>query len=252
MTLCASLPLPRPLQADDHAIAWWAVMEHCRDWACFDGPVRAAVAAARGELDAALLRRIARKLHVNRGIRSGDGNAWALAERLNWCAAERWDGLDLPGRVEECIAAARWAEENGHTRGALVSAATKLMWFLRPEGWTMFDRVAAEAMGFWEGRVPDRARSYYRALHERGFAEFTGEANRILRRNGLGALHGERVVDRFLVLSAVEPRWISRVTGRTGDFLAAQPDETAQRYRRVADEIATRCLTPLRRLRDGA
>lgn len=189
---------------DVNAYIFWATVDYHRLWLTVDQIEMWRLGEAKHKLTAQSIRRIGAAYYVNRGIRLSDGDKGAqlLAERLNGAA---WPD-DLVDRCRRCIEIAEWAattnvDGNTITKGRQVSAVTKLMWFLHPTGWTLFDRLVANAL-----RVPaylarpDRARRYYESLAARGFTKCAERANACVATASFPGFRAERVLDRYLMI----------------------------------------------------
>lgn len=187
-------------------LVYWAVIEHYRSWLIDDGVLLKRLSQSGGKLDAVGVRRIAKIYKVNRGIPKGDSGsdrvaAW-IADRLNNEAAA-WPG-NLNDRARRCAEISAEAKNGGHVEKEIVSLVTKLMWFLRPKGWTVFDRLASQGIGIKETRAPDRMEAFYRKLSESGFDKQADLINNMLKYTPFQHLFGERVIDKFLVLCGSE------------------------------------------------
>jgi hypothetical protein len=174
-----------------------AVLEHFRTLLGLDGAARQRI-AVHG-LDGTLVRRIAREYRVSRGIVAGQEHGLAQL-LLDLCP--HWPAT-LEERCGFCINLGEGAAEGRLTHGRQVSAMTKLMWFLNPEGWTRFDRLAADAMGIAQVPSDERARRYYAALSNRGFLDTAQVINGMLEDQGAPGLFGERIFDKYLMLAAL-------------------------------------------------
>ncbi len=179
------------------------------------------------ELKAPVLRRIAKRYHVNRGIRRLENDqddliGKKLAEIL--CSdAKKHKGLSICKRWEATRELAKKCQDemenqlrdneqtpNGEV-APIVSAVTKLTWFLAPDGWTMFDRFAREALGVRETGAENQAEAFYRQLCERRFCKHVADVKKVLVDRHFNGLFGERVIDKYLMLAGQMP------AGRVGD-----------------------------------
>jgi len=191
---------------------YWAVIGYARWWLAHDAGLLQMVKAGDNRLDEDSLTAIARTYGVARGLpgkkEEQENDRKLLLETLNK-ANDGWpEGLLARAKYCGQIAAKLKNEEitgrrdkDGVLKGtAPVSAVTKLMWFLQPKGWTVFDQWAADGMG-----VPrhlgaqTRMRRFYQALHEAGFDETRDELQGLADRSDWPSLHAARILD-FLVM----------------------------------------------------
>lgn len=214
---------PTSTHAQPDTLLYWAVIEHYRYWLAFDGIERHRLERQGNRLDAQAVRRIGIEYMVNRGVyqkadaqpaREARGKlagrpakdaredgAPRLAFLINEEAEAGWDNWDLRQRAARCAAIANEAADNGATRGRLASAVSKLMWFIRPRGWTLYDDLSANATVATIPNTVEEMLAFYGALQERGFAECAAEINRRFASSALRELYGERVIDKFFLLN---------------------------------------------------
>jgi len=216
--------------------AWWAVIEHHRTWIAADGCYRLEIES--NGLTPELARHIAREYRVARtigAVAAGDSGIGALVEAIN---ASEWPDK-LEDRAKLCIEIAETHREKSKELGqgqkwhAPVSAVTKLMWFLRPGGWTMFDRFAR--MGLIGNR--NDPLKFYRKLETINFAGLSDQLYVECRRKGFPDLHGERIVDKCLMYHGAGENsdFVRTSTMINRHYLSLLPREAAERLRRLAD-----------------
>lgn len=195
--------------SDENAHIFWATIGYHRWWLTIDQIELSRLRQLEGRLTAQAIRRIGAVYYINRGIRqsAGDRGADKLAEKLNGAACPR--GLLDQGNT--CLEIAEWAanepigdgNENTITKGWQVSAITKLMWFLYPEGWTLFDRFAANGLGI-PVNIPsrDRAIRFYRVLAEKRFEHLVQATQATVAEflKPFPNFYIERVLDRYLMI----------------------------------------------------
>lgn len=224
----------------------WAVVEHYRTWLSFDGIQIQRIAANGNVLDRAAVRRIASEYSVNRGILSTkdengekvagrDDSADWIASRLNEEAAA-WPP-QLNERAARCAEVANCASK-GRTRGKQASAMTKLMWPLKPNGWTVFDELAANGLGIPKKKAIVRMPLFFKALSDRNFNDDAGAINEVLNANGFGPLFGERVIDKFLMLCGADDDWTNEIIATCEAFLSLLPEETRDNLNTAARQIS--------------
>ena len=177
-------------------LAYYATLQHAQWMLTTDGHYLRAI--QRGSVDAAV--RMFRDYNVARTIWGNGGLArlarsvmessepWpkSLAERAQWCRR----------RAEEDDRAL--SQNRGRKQGAPYSAVTKLCWFLRPHGWTMYDRFARLGLS-----GPADIEAFYHELEQHDFSIKAAELNDIAAQFGLGNLFGERIIDKFLMLRGI-------------------------------------------------
>lgn len=147
-------------------------------------------------LDSASVKRIANVYDFYPRIINFSGVAEMVNER-----AKYFDGT-LMDRAEMCINIASNAHKKRYTQnGRQVSGFSKLFWFMRPNGWTIFDNRAATGLGVPRGDTVKRARRFYETLARRDFARTAHSINLTFREYDFDTLYGERVLDKFLMLA---------------------------------------------------
>jgi len=231
--------------------AYWAVIEHHRWWLATDGAHFLEVEAS-GKLDLLMARRIAREYSVARNIGNvaddGGKAANGLDQLLKAINGSRWPAT-LVERAEICIELAEDHRERCKRLGAAkrfhapVSGVTKLMWFLRPTGWTMYDRFAR--IGLIDRK--DDPRLFYKTLSDDGFAERAQAISSEGRKAGL-PLHGERIIDMLLLFRGSQtdpdpngtPFETAKVMNRR--HLELLPPERSAALRKLAETVADRLL----------
>lgn len=169
-----------------------AFIRYVRTWLHFDGAMLKAVSRSNG-LTEQLVQQIAIEYSVMRGIRSRDG-ARKLARLLNRRIV-KWPSEDLLGRANFCAELAN--EVQYYTYGNQVSAISKLIWFLKPNGWTPFDRSASAGLVKMTGNG-SRFSSFYSTLYQHGFVSVSWEMQKYIPGSfaGISAL---RVLDVYLM-----------------------------------------------------
>lgn len=186
-----------PPQTDE---LYWALVDHARGWISSDA-FRVKLVQLNGDrLNEKLVRRIARDYAVGRGIvasENGDDAAGKGIARLANNALEQW-GPTLCERAEACSRLASKFQDKGYTHKYEASLATKLMWFLAPKGWTVFDRYAADALGTRNCSVDIRMPLFYETLELNGFSDFSKKIQKRIKVSEYQHLHGTRVIDALL------------------------------------------------------
>ncbi|MGR4844596.1 hypothetical protein ACIPSK_18550 [Rhizobium sp. LARHSG275] len=206
-----------------------------------------------GAIDAQLVRSIAKDYGIARGIRKEkndpDGEisarrATRIAEAVNRRNRDFSACESMTDRFNLCLDIVTELKGNHDdndrlTHYDLVSGVTKLSWFVAPDGWTMFDRLAAEALGIKSGTAREKAVKFYERLANAEFAALTQEMNAALEHNGLAArhFHAERIVDQYLWLSASNPVGRSLIINKISAFLDAIGSEQSRRLLKMGKMI---------------
>ncbi|NEJ02802.1 hypothetical protein [Rhizobium ruizarguesonis] len=206
-----------------------------------------------GAIDAQLVRLIARDYGIARGIRKEkndpDGEitterATRIAEAINRRHHDFSICEVMTDRLKLCLDIV--TELNGShdeserlTHNDFVSGVTKLSWFIAPHRWTMFDRLAAEALGIKAGTARKKAAKFYERLTKAEFVGLAKEMNAALEHNGLAAehFHAERIVDQYLWLSASNLVGRSLIIDKVSAFLDAIGSEQSRRLLKMGKMI---------------
>lgn len=170
-----------------------AVIEHLYQWWARDGLLYLRLRLPDGQIDPAVLRRVARAYGVSRGILEGQE---ANVGKLILSNLDHWP----EGLVARAQVVRRTAEEaeGNLTRGLLLSAFSKLVWFVKPQGWTLYDSYARAGLN--APRHGDNFDSYYIRLQDIGFQTAMDLSRAVIARSAFPYLHPERVHDAYLML----------------------------------------------------
>jgi hypothetical protein len=181
-----------------------ALAEGLRWWLNFDGPQRHLCLTQAGKLTRADVRRIALNYNFARNLPSEDQRIDDVAYEINRFSGKTWSTLDARAiEIEKTILKIKAI---GATNVHIVSGATKLTWFVSPTNWTPFDRLAAAAVGARNVNLLARMRAYYRTLDERGYLRAASAICRHLDAEDLGAVGGERVLDKLLMMNSPDDK----------------------------------------------
>ena len=183
---------------------YWATLAYARWWLAVDGPFLGAVYTNKGFTEP-LLRRIAVRYNVNRGLlqpkgqtAGGDASATGMIGLLS-AAANGWPD-DLEDRAARCVHIAETALDKKWTKTLQVSGVSKFMWFLKPDGWTLFDRFAVAGMKVpvnWSRR--DQFEAFYEALADASFNDVAARIERTVLSSSIPNLHSSRILDSLLM-----------------------------------------------------
>ncbi|CAN1575845.1 hypothetical protein MCELHM10_03841 [Paracoccaceae bacterium] len=181
------------LQLPDQTDAvYWAVVGYSRWWLSTDAPFLKRIVRNGGRLDVATASKIMTNYNVARGFENKGSAAFSQAIQ---CANDRASGwpLGLQERYTFCRSLAEEWQAIKATRHHQISAATKVMWFLRPQGWTMFDSYAAKGMGV------SSAEKFYAALGTNGFSAAVDQLGAVIAQSEWPSLPANKVIDFYLM-----------------------------------------------------
>lgn len=242
---------------------YYATLHHLRGWLWFD-QVELKMVAEAGGLTATSVRRIAVEYSVIRGMGSDlgedakandkrdavDGNAETLAKLLN-DSLKKWKRADMSGRHLMCQELGRDKESGGVLRTNQVSAVTKLMWFLAPDDWTMFDTIVSRGMRKTlkdarpkEPRAGRRSDSqkYYDRLQLLGFGHAVREMRGILSKSVMPQLRAERIIDSYFLLMGFKAPEVQK--RRLEHFLQGLPSDFQSAIDHLARQIDSQVRFP--------
>lgn len=176
-----------------HVLLRSAVIEHLFQWWARDGLLHRRLRLPDGRISSVILRQIARAYGVSRGILEGQEEAVGelVLSRLN-----DWPN-DLVGRAKLVRSIAEEAKDR-FTRGLCLSAFSKLVWFVRPEGWTLYDSYARAGLN--APRHGDDFDSFYHRLECIGFQSAMDDSREEIQASRFAYLHPERIHDVYLML----------------------------------------------------
>lgn len=177
---------------DSSARIFWSVISYAPDWLAIDAPFLRQFVKIDGTLSIDTAKAIMKNYYVIRGFRREKiTQAVDILER-KFVSSE----TKLITRSETCSRIAAMWFEQGCSTGTLISAATKLTWFLKPHGWTMFDKFAERGVGAGV-RDPD---VFYTTLCDRGFNKVAESLSAIISQSEWPSIPATKVIDRNLVL----------------------------------------------------
>jgi hypothetical protein len=121
-----------------------------------------------------------------------------MCELLN-AASKTWPA-GLIDRARVCAGIAEDAKRCDVSNVLLPSAATKFMWFLQPDGWTVHDSLARSGLHYRirQRSVEDMV-AFYETLELRGFVQLTKVMNATIRKTPFRGLPAERIIDMLLM-----------------------------------------------------
>lgn len=178
-------------------------------WWFFDGPEQLRIHADKDQLNSVSVRRIASRYSVVRAIPkratsdSIDWRASRIADDLNQLAPTLDATRSLPSVAAELTGIIERWKSDEVTKNKFASGATKLLWFLRPSGWTVYDAFAADGLGITkQGNTLNRMKAFYQKLDDLGF----GAAAKQLDENfaqSVFPVSGSRSLD-FIMMEAAK------------------------------------------------
>ena len=235
-------PIDCLIQPDRENLLYWAVIEHYRTWLSFDGIELTRLKKTNVGLDKDAVRRIAREYQVNRGITGPKDKKKLVDKAAPWIAktlnGTRWP-TPIQDRAAVCADVAIKADRLNHTKGKAASAMTKLMWFLHPKGWTLFDRFVANAFDIPGTGSVRRMQAFYTELDQRNFVQWATTLNADLGKSKrFGVLFGERVIDKYLMLVGSDQAQINALIATNMAFLQILPPPTGTALKKLALQIA--------------
>ena len=202
-----------PMASDRECLAYWATIENYRWWLAHDH-VYLSLIKDRGQFSNDIVRTVAKAYGVNRGIPASDDKkadhmALGIASALNDFDAKSFQAQPMKEKIARFQSLVEKMPMNQDVKQGdnpiFVSGASKLLWFVAPRGWTMFDKLAADGMGIKKSLPSmERAKDYYTALAGRKFDDTTSKIRKILDQSDFSSLYAERLIDKFLWLAGCQ------------------------------------------------
>jgi hypothetical protein len=218
---------------------YWSLIKYTRAWWATDG-ARLDVLRAYQGLNTHLIRSITDEYNVVRSLPGGydilDENSGdeskikekvkfteehdPVAEKIRAVIAEhlvKWGG-DLNTKAEICITICNQLREidvappNGvfPFRNNALSATSKLVWFLRPAKWTMYDRFACTGLfGKDKTTNEENFRAFYSELQRLNFLEYEEKLELSCKDTIFEGVPASRILDTLLMERAPEKAEIS-------------------------------------------
>jgi hypothetical protein len=174
-----------------------AVCDHVHFWWSDDGPDFWSAQGADG-IAPELVRSIATRYAVGRHIYKGREAAYA--KKLQETSLLITESMSL---VEKSRIVSKFAEDarfDGLTSCVASSAATKLMWFVRPKNWTLYDSYATRPLGIKGATSNQSMKQYYDKLENIGMIEIWEEMRFTMSESKIDFLWPERITDKALWL----------------------------------------------------
>lgn len=228
-----------------YELALLGVVEHHRNWFVTDGIHRAFI-----EDEKKIPMPVAERIVKEYGVRRTIGNDEALKVLVDAINEEEWpEGLIQ--RAHICIKIAKDHKDYRKEKTkphAPVSGVSKLIWFLYPNQWTMFDRYAR--IGLTGNK--NSPSLFYETLYNRGFNHHCTSITNICKNNNVKMLYGERIIDKFLLLrgagSVLGEKYFSSAKECAKKYLEIIDKETAKSLKNIAKKAQPHLMdfTPLK------
>jgi hypothetical protein len=203
-----------------------AICDSLSWWFAFDGPQLKLTEREEGRrLEIRDVRRIALKYNFARNVSPDDAFARLVADEVNRFSG--WSGGGLDDRAEKIEETIWRIRSDGGRSQNLVSGTTKLAWFVAPQNWTPFDRLAAQAVGANHPNAVERMRQFYRTLDSKSFLERAAAIDAHLERTCLSEMGGCRILDKYLMING-DPAWHRNVTEFSRGFYLSLPQQIRQ------------------------
>ena len=223
------------LKADTNPKSWaeaplyWATIEYHRFWLSVDRPRLTVLSKADGQMTPVLLRDIAREYKVSRNLKGQDKKnkseddtaaneicnilnaaqlsfTESLSERLKHAKEiiEEIRPYTAKASPKKKSQVTESNEESTTEKSKTVDAAsavTKLIWFLEPKGWTVFDSYAAKGVGIPPYRAMERMEYFYKALILENFEALVEEMQQCIKEKSemLAGIPAARILDTLFM-----------------------------------------------------
>jgi len=219
-----------------------AIVDHLRWWLAGDG-VHMRRLHTNGVIDPRTLRKIANDYFVSRGLREGKENQ--IAEMIQ-DKLQNWPN-SLKARADVVYCLAEEAEKEGGadetkqlTHGLQLSGFSKLCWFMRPEGWTMYDKYAQ-----WGLARPKKSigfKPFYKRLETLNFIGVTTNMRNTIEASDLPNLWPERIIDKYLMQCGQTDTNDFSAVQEQADYLAVQQEFFGSSFTRKIDRLTDQLL----------
>lgn len=213
-----------------------ATIERARWWLNVDAPLlRKIEHKGRRRLTPETVDEIATIYNVRRNL--------GPKERLGCVASHLNEAMkncpnDFLQRADFCLELASSLKKQHDLRHTPYSAMTKLVWFLRPIGWTVYDSYARLGVRSGGATGDEKVRNFYEKLEREGFSQAAKQIEGILQNTEWSRLSGARVLDAFMMLKGGFSFMLCNKVARQG-FIGALPGDSGTSLSRLADQIAT-------------
>lgn len=207
-----------------------AVIGHYRWWLKFDGILLSSIAPHSLHTSDSI-KSIAKEYSVARGMK-GSSSAGSIAQLVNLIPSG-----DITNLVAPCLKAVDLARTGGLTHNSLVSGMTKFLWFRNPQGWTMFDKFAADALGIQNGPPLIRMPAFYATLSSKNFLVHEAQIQSIVSSFPQFSLYASKIIDIYMIIVGKGDK---AVLADNLHFLGLLPRGTARDISDLAADIAVK------------
>jgi hypothetical protein len=217
-----------------------SVFEGVRWWFMFDGLQASAIARNNDNITVDQVGVIASQYNFRRNIPSEPERVQYVVDTANAFAGKTFNSFDERATMMEASINdlhAQHMETSAKGKAfRIVSGMTKLTWFVAPQNWTPFDRLAAAAIGVKNADVVKRMRAYYRKLDEIGFADVASRIAEHAKGTPFEQVSGERILDKFLMFNG-EDKWTRAALPMANGFPDALPPQWRQELYDFTDKV---------------
>ncbi|MDF2367236.1 hypothetical protein [Sneathiella sp.] len=230
-----------------------SVFEHYRWYLADDFISEEKVRLNKGKLTPELLTSIGRRYEVGRNLKTGENdNPQRIAKELNE-VVNNWP-KELVERANRCVEIANILREKGltpahgqnSTPGTPLSAVTKLVWFIKPDSWTLYDELASKAVLTRKrnGDTDSKMIRYYKILSSRGFIQTSEKIKCIVNKYEMfKKLHGTRIIDKYLLFTGMENDTRDNRICDIDIFKNALPNTVSKELAKLSNEICTAVIS---------
>lgn len=186
-----------------------AVVEAVRWWIMFDGPKTVMIQRNNGRVTKSDVRDIASTYNFRRNLPADDQGVEKVVDCVNRFPKTRFTNfLSRANAIQEAVLClqAELSTPQRKRNIRIVSGMTKLTWFVAPDHWTPFDRLAAKAVGANKADTLERMKQYYALLDGIEFTKYAAAITDCVKGTVFEGISGERVLDKFL-MGYGEPDW---------------------------------------------
>ncbi|WP_282044997.1 hypothetical protein [Roseibium album] len=233
---------------------FWALVDYSRWFVATDAPFLERILANNGRFDVPTLSSVLTKYDVARGFPAATSVKFGKLIDVLHHYANGWPDR-MMDRCEHCIGLASSLKRKGLTQKLQVSAATKTMWFLNPEGWTLFDKLAADGMNAPAHLSAEKKAQYFYAhLESCCFEGLQNRLFKLIQQSEWRDIPAARVFDFVLMNRSNSQSASVRKADCTG-YLNALPrsasDSLIALARKAQNEFGNDILPPVTRKRRG-